>query len=426
MTRDHDLYVKLRDESFASYARRHPSPAPYDEEVRRVIRGVCYDFVWGDPYGENLWPVTSDQAADAQRQGARDPILDLAASFSWFDGKPFYMEQRFSSLETAVENVHATDYPAAIRILADVQAMQCLLDYKKEYKINAGSMSVLPRILALWSASYQELIREGVPNSLIFGYGVRLQERTAYDMEGLNLVVSEEDRDFNATAPDHPIRWALDGDYHLNAAWCSRGGGFANTVTDEGWRGFHDELALARQTLEKGYSKHPDEERISRLMIRVVQGQETGEDEMETWFQRAVTADPDDYEVYAAKEWFLQPRWYGTVEDQMTFGQACVKTQNWENCIPMILPLGIRHAAELELDLLQRSDIWEPVEKTYRDFLARYPASTLYRTHFAMQAYAAGHRDVAREQCEILGDNWDRSIISEDEYLKMTGDLKNH
>ena len=41
------------------------------------------------------------------------------------------------------------------------------------------------------------------------------------------------------------------GNAYLNYAYLARGGGYANTVTDEGWRLFAERVQLARETLER-------------------------------------------------------------------------------------------------------------------------------------------------------------------------------
>src|SRR5208282_2638180 len=45
----------------------------------------------------------------------------------------------------------------------------------------------------------------------------------------------------------------LDGEREINEAWRVRGGGYANTVTKEGWQGFSDYLAKARKDLTQAW-----------------------------------------------------------------------------------------------------------------------------------------------------------------------------
>lgn len=426
MTKGHDLYVSIRDQALAAYAKQNPTPGTYDEAMKRLIRATAYDLVWYDRYHENLWKNNMRTAAAVQTAGVHDPIVDLVMNYDWFDNRRFDYPQRFADLQAAIETMQKTDYPPAIHLEACSIALRLIINYKTKYHLTLAktpAMDVLPALLALWGQSYRELIAQQAPNEFLFQHGADLQGFAKKDEEALDLVIAEQDRAFNDTKPDHPARWALDGEFWTNAAWCARGSGWANSVTADGWRVFHERLQNARATLEKGYGKYPQEAEISHLMMTVTLGQESGADEMEMWFQRAIKADPDDSEAYFNKEWFLQPRWYGSVPDQLAFGKECVKTQNWESNVPMVFTKGIALAADNQPDLYAQPDIWTPTEKTYRDFLARYPASNYFRTFFAKHAYDGDHWDVARQQFKILGDKWDRSVISEVRHQTIMTDL---
>ena len=45
-------------------------------------------------------------------------------------------------------------------------------------------------------------------------------------------------------------------EYHLDAAWKSRGTNFASEVTEEGWKGFGEQMDLARDAFEKAYFEY--------------------------------------------------------------------------------------------------------------------------------------------------------------------------
>ena len=60
--------------------------------------------------------------------------------------------------------------------------------------------------------------------------------------------------------------------------------------------------------------------------------------------------------------------------------------------------------------------VWEPLEKVYREYLRHYPESTIYRSEFAKCAAQGGHWKIAKEQFDILGDEWDRGTFEGGEY----------
>jgi len=144
---------------------------------------------------------------------------------------------------------------------------------------------------------------------------------------------------------------------------------------------------------------------------------------MERWFQRGIKADPDTFHIYNNKELYLLPRWYGSVDDAIAFGKECVRTGNWAAKIPLIFPLGISESVGNDPNLYKRPDVWALLEIVYREYLARFPHAVFYRTDFAKHAYDAGHKDIAREQFEILDNEWDRSVLSNAQYAAIMAGL---
>ena len=62
---------------------------------------------------------------------------------------------------------------------------------------------------------------------------------------------AEEDR-----IRDRPLG-LLEGRFAVDDAWAARGGGWANTVTDEGWKVFRQRLADAEQALNRSWELDP-------------------------------------------------------------------------------------------------------------------------------------------------------------------------
>lgn len=50
--------------------------------------------------------------------------------------------------------------------------------------------------------------------------------------------------------PNESAVWLLQGNAHIAMAWDTRGGGYASTVTEEGWRAFRQHLAVTEKSLK--------------------------------------------------------------------------------------------------------------------------------------------------------------------------------
>ena len=137
--------------------------------------------------------------------------------------------------------------------------------------------------------------------------------------------------------PDAATSWLLKGQANLDMAWQARGGGYANTVTAGGWIGFKEHLAVANESLGHAWKLDAEDPRIAVKMMWVELGQGNGRDQMELWFQRAMELDPNDYDACSAKCLYLEPKWYGSIEEMLTFCRSCVTNKHWGGRVPLIL-----------------------------------------------------------------------------------------
>jgi hypothetical protein len=99
----------------------------------------------------------------------------------------------------------------------------------------------------------------------------------------------------------------LGGYYHVAAAWEARGGGWANTVGEDGWKTFFSELAEAHKCLAAAHDLEPKFPEAATKMISVAMGeQQNGPgDSPRSWFDRAIAAQLDYHPAYSAYLWAL-------------------------------------------------------------------------------------------------------------------------
>lgn len=86
---------------------------------------------------------------------------------------------------------------------------------------------------------------------------------------------------------DKWITSVIGGKYHIQAAWAARGGGWANSVTPDGWKKFADELAEARKCLEEAHRLQPTYPEAATTMITVEMGTPGAQQgAVRGWFER--------------------------------------------------------------------------------------------------------------------------------------------
>ncbi len=133
--------------------------------------------------------------------------------------------------------------------------------------------------------------------------------------------------------------WVIDtiaGEAEASLAWNSRGSGWGNSVTEEGWKGFHRHLGNARKHLEAAWRARPDQPHAAAIMIAVVMGDgaKRGENER-LWFDRATAACFDYNNAYVRYRQALLPRWGGSYGTMLAFGLACVDSGRFDTFAPI-------------------------------------------------------------------------------------------
>jgi hypothetical protein len=202
---------------------------------------------------------------------------------------------------------------------------------------------------------------------------------------------------------------SLDGEHEIAEAWAARGGGYAGTVSDQGWQGFNTHLAKARAALTNAWNLQPMWPLAPERMIYVSLG-DSDIDEMRVWFDRTTTAQIDYNRAWTDFRWGLRPRWYGNQNSLLAIGVAAVNTGRFDTDVPRKY-LDSIYDVESEIGeprgrhIFGRPDIWPHLQKMYEGYIAASsPAEDRagWRTSYAVVAYFAGQFGEARTQLEAL------------------------
>jgi hypothetical protein len=195
----------------------------------------------------------------------------------------------------------------------------------------------------------------------------------------------------------------------VEAAWKSRGADWENHVSDEGWRGFAQNLALARTHLVKSWQLNPNDPAPAAEMITVCMGESEETDTMRAWFDRSVAAQFDYYAAYKNLLWGLRPRWLGNFADLLAFGRECAATGRYDTGVPYELvraamavssdsedPKSVFNDAGLDAELLKVLNSYFAQQSTYLEpgychTLAAILAHKLGRMDEVKQHLAAIH-----------------------------------
>ena len=208
--------------------------------------------------------------------------------------------------------------------------------------------------------------------------------------------------------PSDASLYLLKGTFYKDYAWQARGSAYAYKVTDEGWDLFAERLAEAEKALTKAWELNPRDERIALQMLRVELGQGKGRARMEMWFQRAAVLNPNYYDAFHAKLYYLEPKWHGSPEDMLEFGRECVKSKQWGGHVPLILRDAHESLAkylkkEQQAAYWKQPEVWEDLKAAFEKFFALNPGEKGWRHNYALYAYRAEQWDDLNLQLPLLG-----------------------
>jgi len=115
---------------------------------------------------------------------------------------------------------------------------------------------------------------------------------------------------FSATPTSMTAHVAL-ANFFTSYAWEARGNGYADTVTEEGWRLFRDRLTKAEVILKRAKTFPARDSQYWRVYQRVALGQSWSAPEHEKLLEEGLAVDPTDMALYIGHAYHLLPRWGG-------------------------------------------------------------------------------------------------------------------
>jgi hypothetical protein len=225
--------------------------------------------------------------------------------------------------------------------------------------------------------------------------------------------------------------WLIKGRVYTDYAWEGRGAGWADTVSEQGWRLFAERLGIAEQALNSGWALDPSMKEIAEQMITVELGQGRGRDRMEAWFQKAMQLDTNNYNACLRKLSYLEPKWHGSPEAMVEFGRQCVASKQWGGRVPLILlkaheTLFGYMQAENRTNYWKQPLVWKDIKTCLDRFHELNPQDKQWRQTCFLYACLAEQWEEARKQLPLL-EHLDYTYFGGKEaYEKMVQATRSH
>ncbi|MGD0462934.1 MAG: hypothetical protein ABSB74_10645, partial [Tepidisphaeraceae bacterium] len=409
---------------------KKPWAAPSRAVVQAAVRLWSNDPRSSGDEDSIIWR----EANPACKANCTDPLMWLAWGqnlMRWNDTDRGWTAEVAT---TAQEHMKESDYPLSFKMAADFWAAKAIAlntpvsnaNKKKRDQLVDQGKALFAKVIADRDLPRQQIfflfeVMEGVSPAV---YG---------DRRTLPAALFDE---LKKSSVDPSVALEVQGKFNTEYAWDARGGGWADSVTQQGWQLFGQRLAKAADALEQAWKLDPTNSDTAASMIDVELGQGQGRDRMELWFSRAMQADPDNYWACSQKLYYLEPKWYGSNEEMLKFGRECLAGGNWDAGIPYILVEAHLRASHYTDGGWQRSEqkayfdnnpqAWDEISSVYAQYRLHRPRSVGIELEMARVASWSGHWNEANQLFNEVGDAYDTNVYSVEEQKRAREIARRH
>lgn len=164
------------------------------------------------------------------------------------------------------------------------------------------------------------------------------------------------------------LKELITGAFNIDKAWHHRGGGYSNTVNEDGWKLFSKHLKIAAEHLKKAHSLKPERPEAAAKLIAVSMGGGTDEP-VRFWFDKAVAAEVDYKPAYTAILWAYRPRWGGSHQKMLSFGRECMESGLYDTVVPYIMVQAITDVkSETDYNYIAENGLYNALHEVLKKY----------------------------------------------------------
>ena len=210
-------------------------------------------------------------------------------------------------------------------------------------------------------------------------------------------------------------------------AWRARGGGTADTVTDEGWKLFFARLSRADKVLTEAQKLGETCPQMYFEWLKIGMGLEWEHEKMQALFDRAVKSEPDyvlNYHIYMN---YLQPKWGGDTGEATGFAKTIADRRGGADGDALYYQMALNLIHRGNPGISSKEMDWARIQRGYATTKERFGVTALQEEQMAYMAWRFRDAAFAEKQFEMLGAKWSKSIWHDEEkYNKARAWAKNH
>lgn len=220
-------------------------------------------------------------------------------------------------------------------------------------------------------------------------------------------VALPEVQGWRSADPNSPGAALLEVSYWRHAAWQARGSGFANTVSPEGWRLFHERLERASKILTDSQSYAATNPLWYKESLDVNLWLGVPLQRQFTLYERGIEAFPDYYPLHCHMVNALLPQWGGSSGAVARFIESVVKRSPRAIKAQMYTRVWwcVDASTSVDVNVFRNMGAsWARMKEGFESLNESYPGSLWNQSNYASFACRAGDVVTYRRLRSELGD----------------------
>ena len=343
--------------------------------------------------------AVSAEAVEVCNAGCDDPMVLYACGLGYQAGQQF--DQAAEAFAKAYERFKVSAYPA-FRTLRCVGRLIGIRLMKERAAISPQTEALRAEWIALGVRSLHEVsAKDAVARQF---YGNILGSAIDGDKATRELMHAALISEIAKGGIDSWLGEVVTAYAEIDRAWAARGGGYSNTVTEAGWKGFAEHLDQAETHFTAAWALDKTLAQAPAGMITVCMGKSSGVAAERTWMNRAISAQMDFTDAYANLFNAWLPRWDGTHAMILELGRKALATRAFDSGTPEIVLTALQTVARDLRDtkgdpnqLWKDAQVWSDIQTLF-DGLLKEPSRSAVRdwdlVRYAAYAWRCGRNDL--------------------------------
>jgi hypothetical protein len=200
-------------------------------------------------------------------------------------------------------------------------------------------------------------------------------------------------------------------------AWVARGSGYADKVTESGWKLFAERNAKARSILEDAAKLQEKCPEWFFVMQKVALGEGWNRIDEKRLFERAIAFEPDYVYFYREHANFLLPKWNGEEGEAVAFANSVAKRLGPDQGDIVYFDLAWRLTMCCSLEEMELSNLsWPRIQNGFALLEKRYGPDAWRLNQLAYLAMQLGDAVTVNKALKRLEGNWDQTIWGTKKY----------